>query len=518
MKFLPRFLFNCSAMLLVSAAANAAGTYYNGAYQSPQRNYSQQSYTQRARTTSYSQQGVSAYNRNQYANAGYSSVRGNQQAASQSAQKRATTTGSQGASGNGFKLDAGISKQVAMWQFEMNTAGSKLHYDNIDWLVFDARGAYVFDAGNTKMQVNAGLQYGMQTGESNMIDEDLAGNGYEYGEYWSADGQTKIGTQWGHALSAGLSDGGNMFGFNVGVGLTDFLKWGRVKITPSIGWRYFKYELETGQNRGMVVVNGDYDASCVTLSDGSKQCWPLIAVYNGFGVGAVPDYPGYSYFDADGNKLIDIDGDGFLDGDAYYAAVEVGNWTYAEAEGTFYFEQPDVSHSYEVEWSGPYLAFDMLYDINQNNAVNAYLELGLPSYTAVGDQPYRYDWQHPKSVEDEGGIGSAFHLGLGANWTTAITDSVALSIGLTYDYYTVSDADATTYMDPTYWTDVQNAIFKVWEAAGKTQADALNPETGDETAIWISELAQNGWKDTAPSEIESFYKSMGIRVGINAKF
>ncbi|MBQ8367602.1 MAG: hypothetical protein IJX43_00890 [Alphaproteobacteria bacterium] len=182
MKFLPRFLFNCSAMLLVSAAANAAGTYYNGTYQSPQRNYSQQSYTQRARTTSYSQQGVSAYNRNQYANAGYSSVRGNQQAASQSAQKRATTTSSQGASGNGFKLDAGISKQVAMWQFEMNTAGSKLHYDNIDWLVFDARGAYVFDAGNTKMQVNAGLQYGMQTGESSMIDEDLAGNGYEYGK------------------------------------------------------------------------------------------------------------------------------------------------------------------------------------------------------------------------------------------------------------------------------------------------------------------------------------------------
>jgi hypothetical protein len=105
------------------------------------------------------------------------------------------------------------------------------------------------------------------------------------------------------------------------------------------------------------------------------------------------------------------------------------------------------------------LALDMLYDINQNNSVNAYLEVGLPSYTATGDQPYRFDWEHPKSVEDSSGVGSAFHLGLGANWTTALTDNVALSVGVTYDYYTVSDADAKTYLNGEYYNDIYNQMI-----------------------------------------------------------
>ncbi|MBO5946831.1 MAG: hypothetical protein J6Q44_01655, partial [Alphaproteobacteria bacterium] len=173
MKFLPRFLFNCSAIVLMSAGANAAGTYYTGNYQSPQRGYAQQSYAQRARTntTNYSSQGVSAYTRNQYANAGYTNSRAGMQAQQpQQQQKRAATQ----IGTRGFSLDAGLSKQVAMWEFEMNTAGSKLHYDNIDWLVFDAAGKYVFDVGNTVMQIGAGLQYGVQTGESSMIDDDIS--------------------------------------------------------------------------------------------------------------------------------------------------------------------------------------------------------------------------------------------------------------------------------------------------------------------------------------------------------
>ena len=179
MKFLPRFLFNCSAMLLVSVAAHAAGTYYTGNYQSPQRGYAQQTYAQRSRATNaYSSQGVSQYNRSQYANAGYSTARAtNKTQAQQPQQKRAATQSGM----RGFSLDAGLSKQVAMWEFEMNNAGSKLHYDNIDWLVFDAAGKYVFDVGNTKMQVAAGLQYGMQMGESTMDDDDISHGGYLYG-------------------------------------------------------------------------------------------------------------------------------------------------------------------------------------------------------------------------------------------------------------------------------------------------------------------------------------------------
>ena len=147
------------------------------------------------------------------------------------------------------------------------------------------------------------------------------------------------------------------------------------------------------------------------------------------------------------------------------------------------------------------------------------MELGLPGYKATGNQPYRFDWQHPKSVEDEAGMGSALHFGLGANWTTAITNSVALSIGLTYDYYSVSDADAKTYLNETYYTDLYNSILNsaTW---GGNEENMLNPETGDPVAINIKNLEEQcpGWVCTSSGEIESFYKSIGIRVGLNATF
>lgn len=529
MKFLPRFLFNCSAIVLMSAGANAAGTYYTGNYQSPQRGYAQQSYAQRARTntTNYSSQGVSAYTRNQYANAGYTNSRAGMQAQQpQQQQKRAATqTGTRG-----FSLDAGLSKQVAMWEFEMNTAGSKLHYDNIDWLVFDASGKYVFDMGNTAVQIGAGLQYGMQMGESSMIDDDISHGGYLYGVYYGKDesGNPFEGQKIGHALSAGSSKDGTMLGFNAGVGLTDFWRWGNMKITPSVGWRYLKYSLETSDNKGIVFVNGDWDDSCVP-DGGSVQCWPLIALFDDYLSYENPDYPGYVYPDGNG------------DGHADFAAVPLGNWAYAEAEGTFYFEQSGVSHSYDVEWSGPYVGLDMQYDINQYNVVTANVEFGLPSYTATGDQPYRYDWQHPKSVQDKGGIGTGFHFGAGASWRTMLTDSVALSIGVTYDYYTVSDADATTYINPA-WGEIQyQGALTLWEHVlntdlgnsfstaqlesfmlnGVTKTDGIKDKDGAIVEIepeYYAVVKANNWEDKADGEIESFYKSLGIRIGINARF
>ena len=216
--------------------------------------------------------------------------------------------------------------------------------------------------------------------------------------------------------------------------------------------------------------------------------------------------------------------------------------THVDTAGTYYYEQPGTSHSYETTWMGPYIALDMDYDINQNNAVNARVELGLPGYESVGDQPYRFDWQHPKSVEDSTGMFGAFHFGAGANWTTALTDSVALSIGVTYDYYTVSGADAKTYLNMNYYDDLYNTRLAEYE---KTYPDggnygghdytaeeimlgiaaAENPDLsgvpkGDGTAMnveYLREACPGGVCETQ-DEIESFYKSLGIRVGINARF
>ena len=507
MKFLPKFLFKCSALLLIPAAASAAGTYYTGNYQSPQTNYSQRSYTQRTRTSTYSQQGVSDYNRNQYANAGYvTNGRSAAQARNAGATQQQKKQVAQGNEKQGFYLGAGISRQTSMWQFEMKESDSILHYDNVDWNVFDVNAGYKFNLGNTGMQIDAGFKYGMQAGESTMIDDDITNGGYyvaTWGDDTDDDGDMDLiyGDQMGRALSIGTSKDGSMMEFNAGIGLTDFFKWGNVKITPKIGWRYLKYELETTNNHGMAIDTFTGDGGCIGVPGSDEvQCDPVLIFY---------DNAGNSYLasrsDTNGDTVIDLND-----------VIEVPDgYQYVNTGGTYYYGQPGVSHKYEVEWSGPYFALDMLYDINQNNSVNAYVELGLPSYNATGDQPYRFDWQHPKSVEDDAGVGSAFHLGLGANWSTAITDSVALSVGVTYDYYTVSDADAKTYLNEAYYTGV---YFDRLENLYDGNEEEMLAK--DEIANNIVNLEQDcpGWVCNASGEIEAFYKSLGVRVGINAKF
>ena len=155
MRILKRLFLNCSVFALMPVIANAAGTYYTGYYQRPQQSYSSQNYAQR-------QTGYSIYNRN-YSSPSYSSTRYTAQNTSVSQNSAATSNSVTSASAQksgGFWLDAGVSRETAMWQFDMKESGSILHYDNVSWNVFDAQAGYLFDLGNTKMQVNAGFKYG----------------------------------------------------------------------------------------------------------------------------------------------------------------------------------------------------------------------------------------------------------------------------------------------------------------------------------------------------------------------
>ena len=482
-------------MLLTPIVANAAGTYYSGytnAYQSPQTRYSTQTYAQRQ--TGYASRYNNAYNTS------YAS-RYNNNTAATSAQQQNTATSNQATTSankkSGFWLDAGISHEMAQWQFEMAQSGSILSYDNVGWNVLDVSGGYAFDVGSTTLQIDAGLKYGMQWGESTMYDDDITNGGFLVTTWIDADDGTEIGDQIGHAMSIGTSQGGNMLGFNVGFGLTDIFKIGNVTLKPSVGYRYLKYKLETENNYGLSV-----DTTACFQIEGSDeiQCDPAIVVNM-----------------SDGSQQIiwrdSIDGpmDVTNEGNTHASSINTGS--------TYYYHQPGTSHSYETTWAGPYIALDMDYLINQNNSVNGRIELGFPGYNSTGDQPYRFDWAHPKSVEDDAGMFSAIHFGLGANWQTAITDSIALSIGLTYDYYTVSGADAKTYLNGTYYNDWYNMILNSDKWKGDETA-MLNPDTGDPTAINIKALEEQcpGWVCSTSGEIESFYKSMGIRVGINAKF
>ena len=496
-------------LMLVPFAANAAGTYYTGAYQSPQTRYSTQTYAQRQ--TGYNRSYSNSYSQpSSYASARYNTYNNyNANAANQNqtngnaVANQQTATSAQTSKKTGFWLDAGLSHQMAQWQFEMVQSGSILSYDNIGWNVLDVSAGYAFGIGKTIMQIDAGLLYGMQWGESAMYDDDISNGGYLVTQWVTEDQKTVIGEQIGHAMSIGTSKGGNMLGFNVGVGLTDMFRVGNVRLTPSIGFRYLKYKLTTENNYGLAVDT----AGCIRVEGSDEvQCDPAIVIIQ-----------------KDGEKQYIIWRGELVDGKIPPLTLPDGTSAddVVDTGGTYYYKQPGVSHSYETTWAGPYIALDMDYVINQNNAVNGRIELGFPGYTSVGDQPYRFDWQHPKSVEDTTGMFGAFHFGAGANWTTAITDSVALSIGLTYDYYTVSGADAKTYLNESYYTDMYNAILNQEGAPWQGNETAmLDPETGSPDAINIKALEEQcpGWVCSTGGEIESFYKSLGIRVGINARF
>jgi hypothetical protein len=490
---------NWSLLTVAPFAVQAAGTYYNGNYQNPQT-------AQRYGTTGYAQQQryYQPTTQGTYSNAGYSRygqtalqpATANRQ---QTGQQPRTASNSTGAK-NGLYLNGGISRETAMWQFDMKEAGSMLHYDTIAWNVFDAKGGYVFDIGNSKAQIDAGFKYGMQSGESTMIDDDITKGGY-FITQWIDGSNNVIGNQIGHALSAGSSSGGNMLGFNIGCGLTDFFTLGKTKITPSVGYRHFSYKLETKQNFGLSI-----DTAQCFETNGEIQCDPAIIIH---------------YVNGDQQIL-------WRDKIEDSLNISETGAKSVDTQGTYFYQQPGVSHSYEVAWSGPYIAMDMIYDINQNNSVDARVELGFPGYTATGNQPYRFDWAHPKSVEDTAGLGSAIHLGMGANWRTALTDTIMLSVGLTYNYYNVSGADAKTYLNENYYMGIYNTLLAQWQAANKSEADMIstndsnndNKPDGDPTALNIVKLRDScpGWVCSFGGEIESFYKSMGIRVGLNAKF
>lgn len=472
--------------------AGAAGTYYNGnLYQNPQR---------------YSM-GVGNNDGGFYNNYGMGRGYG-QDMQGTGARATATTTTqttkkttvkrTESKKKNGFVLDADLRHEFANWNFDMKSAGSRLHYDNLRWNVISGEGSYYFGS-SVPMQINVGARYGKQWGDSTMVDDDISAGGMWEIQRTEVDGQLEDILVGSPALSVGKSNGGTQFGFNAAFGFTDLFKTGSVKVTPSIGYRYLKYKLETKNNYGLMVqvLNSSSFVNCLTVSNGEVQCSPYVGFVNG--AGEIFSYAGFRQ-DEDGNLVVDADGNYVMDVAPGAAFLDLGN--------TYYYEQGGVSHSYEVEWAGPYLALDMEYDINEKNLVNAGIEFGLPMYDSKGDQPYRFDWAHPTSVEDKGGFGDAWHIGLNAAWSTAVSDNVMLSLGMTYDYYKVNDAVAKTYLNSAYY---QNAL-DYYESL-------LNPSDEDLATIEdLRDLKAKGWTIESKNEIESVYKSMGIRLGLNVKF
>lgn len=512
MKRLGLFLFNLGVMAGMPAIAGAAGTYFNGnTYQSPQKyaNMGGGYYGPYAGGRGYGQ-----YGQPQYVNDHATMVRTTTtKKTTKTATRQKNETRKQG-----FALDLGFSHEFANWNFEMKDAGSKLHYDDLSWNVLSGEGVYYF-GNETPMQIKLGARYGKQFGDSPMIDDDITSGAYGYQDI-------DDGRAYGHAMSLGTSKDGTQMGYNISFGLTDFFTWGRVKATPSIGYRYFKHELKTQNNYGLTMDtfsgNSNYQyVSCINAG-GETQCDPLViagfynivSTENG-DVFKLLDYEviGRLQYD-DGTLTPVIFGAGDIPSETQYVTIDLGD--------TYYYEQSGTSHKYETEWAGPYLALDMEYAINDTNFINAGIEFGLPIYDSKGNQPYRIDWAHPTSVEDKASMGDAYHLGLNALWSTQITDTMNFTLGMTYDFYKVSGADAKTFLNGTYYQNILTGLQNEYDdyAALETPTQeqiAYKNELANQINVLNSQKSA-GWTITSKNEIESIYRAMGIRAGISVKF
>lgn len=491
MKTLSRILFNVSFFALFPAIAGAAGTYYNGyMYQNPQR-YGGGFYN------SYGAGGGYGYNQ-AVQNMG---TRKTTTTTTTMTKKKSQKSGVISDSKHGFNLGVNVSHEFADWDFNMKKAGSKLEYEGLRWNVISGEGVYYF-GDSVPMQVKAGARYGMQYGEISMIDDDISSEKMWETIVLDVNGNPEYAITGTPAISVGTGKGGSQFGFNAAFGLTDFFKVRNMKVTPSVGYRYLKYKLETKNNYGLMidVLNSDSFTNCVEVQNGEIQCSPYIGFADN--AGNIVGFAGFAV-DTDGNFITDSEGGFIIYNNTGATQLDVGN--------TYYYEQSGTSHSYETTWAGPYLALDMEYTINENNLVNMGVEFGLPMYNSKGDQPYRFDWEHPTSVEDNGDFGDAYHIGLNGLWSTRVSDNVSLNFGFTYDYYHVNGATATTYLNTTQYENILYAYQYYYD----------NDQLTDEGIAYLQELKSlkaNGWEIETKSEVESVYKSMGIRVGLNIKF
>lgn len=487
MSRISRVLFGSAVMAVLPYVAGAAGTYYNGnLYQNPQSRYATN---------------AGGFYNNYGAGRGYGQGMQGVGVTKTTVQTTKKTTTKKTASNprkQGFQLGVNLSHEFADWDVQMNTAGSNLHYDNLRWNVLGGEMAYYF-GDSVPMQIKIGGRYGLQFGDSSMVDDDITAGNMWYTQdmiVGNTPEEVLIGTP---ALSVGTSKDGKQYGFNAAFGFTGLFGNDRVKITPSIGYRYFKHILETKSNYGLMVqvLNSDSFVNCLEVQNGEIQCGPYIGFADASG--QILNFAGLSaVVDEDGNVQNYV-----VENNTSAALLDVGE--------TYYYEQSGTSHKYETVWAGPYVALDMEYNINDNNVVNAGLEFGLPTYDSKGDQPYRFDWEHPTSVEDKGGFGDAYHLGFNAMWSTSVSDAVMLSLGMTYDYYHVGNATATTYLNKAYNEALLYSLETYNSGEGLTETEYQN-------MLSLKEAKAAGWKYKSNKEIESVYKSMGIRLGLSAKF
>ncbi len=102
-----------------------------------------------------------------------------------------------------------------------------------------------------------------------------------------------------------------------------------------------------------------------------------------------------------------------------------------------------ITHMYYVTWEGPFVGLNMERMISNREMLHIYTELFKPSYKVWGNWPNRDDWAHDPSFIDDGG--SAWGFSFDAKYKYLIKNSIALTLGVNYEYIKEKNADTTLF-------------------------------------------------------------------------
>ena len=263
--------------------------------------------------------------------------------------------------------------------------------------------------------------------------------------------------------SADLKDMSLSFGMRNVYNLAGF------DITPVIGYRKKEQKFEMSDHTAPAPFFLEYFCDGVDSNDVCTSGIDLLT----HGLTSRDVY----YTDDDGNKLSDevtnddmkIEGEVTVDGYIYtnltygmqigeedycYVAASGKNVCIEMGEGgsnllaafggvSSIYTTEGITHMYYVTWEGPFIGVNLERMISNRETLHLYGELFKPSYKVWGNWPNRPDWRHDPSFIDDGG--SAWGFAFDATYKYLIKNSIALTVGINYEYIKENNADTTLY-------------------------------------------------------------------------
>lgn len=217
------------------------------------------------------------------------------------------------------------------FQFDMNSAGSIVSWDDMTWSTFGADFGY--KSKTSTFGFSAGYHHGTSSSGTGTDDDLHNGGGLtEVCTDSSCSNTTAIGF-----LSISVGDvSGTKDDAYAKFSLNDFWKNDSLTFSPNVGYRYFQHRLKIKDSYVMQI------------------------------------YAQEISINSDGNPYLDSSGSTEINGIVY---------------GT--------THDYKTTWSGPFIGFDIKNQFTSGGFFSLGAEFGLPTYKGEGDWPNRTDLADP---------------------------------------------------------------------------------------------------------------------------